>query len=150
MLDPVLYSIILKKNNWADFVEMRRVLDIGTLFAVVTSSRPLTHTEEMRERLKEMRELLFQPDPNAEAIMACDAAFHRLIEEELGNEQISTVIDYVTRLTIPSRTETIRKVLREGQMENFVALHEQLLDIVENRRSEDIVSAVSNHYRHWR
>ena len=31
MLDPMLYSIILQKNSWQEFVELRSVIDIGTL-----------------------------------------------------------------------------------------------------------------------
>lgn len=29
MLDPMLYSIILQKNSWQEFVELRSVIDIG-------------------------------------------------------------------------------------------------------------------------
>lgn len=35
MLDPMLYSIILQKNSWRDFVELRSVIDIGTLNVVI-------------------------------------------------------------------------------------------------------------------
>ena len=149
MLDPILYSIILQKNSWKDFIEMRRVLDIGTLSAVISSGRPLKHLDEMKAGVERMRQLFAEPEPDAKAVMACDAAFHELIEDELGNTQISTVISYITRLTIPSRTETIRKVIRDGETENFIALHEQLIDIVENRRGDLVVKAVSDHYRHW-
>ena len=31
MLDPMLYSLILKKRDWNDFVQLRAVIDIGTL-----------------------------------------------------------------------------------------------------------------------
>lgn len=35
MLDPMLYSIILQKNSWRDFVKLRSVIDIGTLNLVI-------------------------------------------------------------------------------------------------------------------
>ena len=149
MLDPIFYSIILRKNNWTDFVEMRKVLDIGTLAAVVSGNKPLRHLDEMKARVAEMRALFAREEPDAGEIMACDAAFHKLIEDELGNEQISTVITYITRMTIPSRMETIRKVIRNGEAGSFIALHEQLIDIVENRRGDLVVKAVNDHYKHW-
>ena len=35
MLDPMLYSLILQHNSWKDFVELRAVIDIGTLNIIV-------------------------------------------------------------------------------------------------------------------
>ena len=35
MLDPMLYSIILQKNSWQEFVELRSVIDIGTLNIII-------------------------------------------------------------------------------------------------------------------
>ena len=149
MLDPILYSIILRKNSWKDFVEMRRVLDLGTLTAVISRQEPLKHLDEMKAGIEEMRQLFSAGEPNAEAIMDCDVAFHRLIEDELGNEQISTVISYITRLTIPSRTQTVRDVIRDGAEDDFIRLHEQLVDIIENKRIDLVTQAVNDHYSHW-
>ena len=38
MLDPMLYSIILQKNSWQEFVELRSVIDIGTLNVIIQRS----------------------------------------------------------------------------------------------------------------
>ena len=35
LLDPMLYSIILKENSWQDFVELRSAIDIGILHVIV-------------------------------------------------------------------------------------------------------------------
>lgn len=150
MLDPILYSIILQNRNWYDFVEMRKVLDIGTLHVVVGRETPPRNLQSMRRQVEIMRRLMEQPEPDVEAIVAADVAFHRLITDETNNEQLSTITDYVTRLTVPSRTETTRKVIRIGDCENFIYLHEQLVDIIENKRADLIDKAVIDHYMHWK
>lgn len=150
MLDPILYSIILQKNSWADFVELRRVIDIGTLH-VVTARADTPHVlEELEETLAEMETALRAPHPDITFIMDCDTRFHNLITQATGNPQLETITDYITRLTIPSRMQTLAHVLEIGEAENLVTLHRQLLEILRTRRTDAIDTAVSDHYIYWK
>jgi DNA-binding FadR family transcriptional regulator len=54
MLDPMLYNIILRKNNWSDFVDMRRTIDIGTLYVVMRKIKDGSELEPVRRALKEL------------------------------------------------------------------------------------------------
>ena len=150
MLDPILYSIILQKNSWSDFVEMRKVIDTGTLHVVVGRNKTPANLEQLRKALGDMDRAIRRPDPQQDVIMACDTHFHNLITEATGNPQLASISDYVTRLTIPSRAKTLEKILAQGDFDNFIALHRQLLEIIENRRVDLIDQAVNDHYMYWK
>ena len=112
MLDPMLYSIILQKNSWQEFVELRSVIDIGTLNIIIQRNDIAS----------------FLPD------------LYR------------TITEYITRLTLPSRLETTRKVLAKGEaeIERFVELHRQLLSVIERRQVDEIAATVQDHYIFWK
>ena len=95
MLDPMLYSIILQKNSWQEFVE---------------------------------------------------------IANAAQNPMLATITEYITRLTLPSRLETTRKVLAKGEeeIERFVELHRQLLSVIERRQVDEIAATVQDHYIFWK
>ena len=48
ILSPVLYSIILQNNRWEDFVDLRRAIDIGTLYVLMSKEI----SEEQLDKLR--------------------------------------------------------------------------------------------------
>lgn len=150
MLDPMLYNIILQKNSWKDFVELRSVIDIGTLEVIIEKAKPEDTYKELHRILLNMEARLYDEVPNVDEIMKCDAQFHRAIAKMTNNPQIVTITDYITRLTIPSRMKTIKKVIENGEEENFAALHRQIVSVIEKREKDKIVKTVADHYVYWK
>ena len=137
MLDPMLYSIILQKNSWQEFVELRSVIDIGTLNIIIqrndiTSFLPDLFTGTFGELSAEMH----SPEPSVDKVLELDSRFHTQIANAAQNPMLATITEYITRLTMPSRLETTRKVLAKGEeeIERFVELHRQLLSVIERRQ----------------
>ena len=124
MLDPMLYSIILQKNSWQEFVELRSVIDIG----------------------------MHSPEPSVDKVLELDSRFHTQIANAAQNPMLATITEYITRLTLPSRLETTRKVLAKGEeeIERFVELHRQLLSVIERRQVDEIAATVQDHYIFWK
>ncbi|MCR5272648.1 MAG: GntR family transcriptional regulator [Lachnospiraceae bacterium] len=149
MLDPMLYSIILHKNSWQDFVQLRSVIDIGTLEVIITNAKPEdTYNEEHRILLK-MEAELYEDNPSVEKLMELDMQFHGAIAARTNNPQVVTITEYITMLTRPSRRETISRVIEQGSRQEFMALHKQMLDIIEKREIEKVVHTVLDHYIYW-
>ena len=64
-LDPMLYQIILKKNSWKDFVQLRAVIEIGTL-NVILENEPDQEKLKNLYRIQETMENALKkenPDP---------------------------------------------------------------------------------------
>ncbi|MDC7286950.1 GntR family transcriptional regulator [Blautia schinkii] len=150
MLDPMLYGIILQKDSWQDFIKLRTVLDIGTLYVAIRQEHTEKHVAKLKEIVAEMEECFFYEEPSVDEIMEYDEAFHREIAETAGNIQLVNITDYITRITIPSRKKTVEKIVRMKERDNFIGLHNQLIRVIEEKQSDQIEKAVLDHYVYWR
>ncbi len=150
MLDPMLYSIILKKNSWRDFVELRSVIDIGTLHVLINKSGTDELFPRLHQLLNKMEDEIHKSDPSVESIMDTDMRFHEMMAMGTGNPQLITITEYITRLTMPSRINTVREVIINGDEDNFIRLHRQWLSVLENHEVDKIDQTVTDHYVYWK
>lgn len=149
MLDPMLYNIILNKNDWRDFVTLRAVIDIGTLHLVLTLPGSAECLPELRRLLAALDAEMRKPDPSTEEIMELDTRFHTVIAQTTRNPQLSSVTEYITRLSKPSRMQTVERVLRSGEIDNFIDLHRQIIDLIAQRQADQVERVVLDHYVYW-
>ncbi|SES78307.1 DNA-binding transcriptional regulator, FadR family [Pseudobutyrivibrio sp. C4] len=150
MLDPMLYSIILKKNSWHDFVDLRFVIDIGTLQYIINEINKDEKFNDVRKVLLQMEAELCEENPDIDALLELDRKFHSILVEKANNPQLITITDYITRLTLPSRRATIEKIISDGQTDEFISLHRQMLEVVEKKEADKVVETVMNHYKYWK
>lgn len=150
MLDPMLYGIILQKNTWQNFIKLRTVIDIGTLFVVLRQENIDTQIRKLKEIVKDMKEIFHRKQISVDEVMEIDEKFHREVAIAADNEQLVNITDYITRITIPSRKKTIEKILSIQEGENFISLHEQLIQIIEQKQFDQIERAVQDHYVYWK
>lgn len=150
MLDPLLYSLILQKNSWRDFVELRAVIDIGTLNVVIQRQDITAFLPDLYRIFGEFSAELHTPEPSVDRVLELDSRFHTQIAAAAQNPMLATITEYITRLTLPSRLETTRKVLEDGEIEYFVDLHRQLLTVIERRQTDQIAKTIQDHYVFWK
>ena len=148
MLDPMLYSIILQKNSWQEFVELRSVIDIGTLNIIIQRNDITSFLPDLYRTFGELSAEMHSPEPSVDKVLELDSRFHT----QIANAAQTTITEYITRLTMPSRLETTRKVLAKGEeeIERFVELHRQLLSVIERRQVDEIAATVQDHYIFWK
>lgn len=149
MLDPMLYGIILQKNSWNDFVDLRRVIDIGTLYLVIRRGDTKELTKRLEACTEELKEKIEAMVPSAEDVMEADTRFHSAIADATKNEMIKSITRYITRITVQSRLKTIERVLEKGETKNFIELHRQMVQVIEQGDLGGIESAVIDHYVYW-
>lgn len=150
MLDPMLYGIILKQDSWQDLMELRRVMDIGTLHVVIGHSCTQEEINGLKQTVETMRKAMSAENPSVTAIMDADTDFHMQIARITKNEQLVGITEYITRITIPSRRKTIKRVLESGGMEPFIELHEQMIQVIEKKQYDQISRVVLDHYVYWK
>ena len=152
MLDPMLYSIILQKNSWQEFVELRPVIDIGTLNIIIQRNDITSFLPDLYRTFGELSAEMHSPEPSVDKVLELDSRFHTQIANAAQNPMLATITEYITRLTMPSRLETTRKVLAKGEeeIERFVELHRQLLSVIERRQVDEIAATVQDHYIFWK
>ena len=149
MLSPVLYSIILANNNWQDFVDLRRAIDIGTLFVLIGRHPKEEDLKNLYEALQKLEALVKAEKPNVQAITEADCAFHNEIVRLTNNPQLKTLSEYINRITVPSREKTTEAVIERGEIDSYVHLHRELYEIIRDGNKAAIEQAVLNHYVFW-
>ena len=97
-----------------------------------------------------MKEIFHRKQISVDEVMEIDEKFHREVAIAADNEQLVNITDYITRITIPSRKKTIEKILSIQEGENFISLHEQLIQIIEQKQFDQIERAVQDHYVYWK
>lgn len=150
MLNPMLYSLILKKRDWSDFVQLRAVIDIGTLHVALRNEDVVEVVPRLRELIRQTEEEMKKQEPSVERILELDLEFHNEIAKTIHNPQIDTITSEIVKLTVPSRRETTEHWIRSGQMERFVELHRQIADVIEARDMSRVDQVVTDHYVLWK
>lgn len=149
MMSPVLYSIILQYDSWQDFVDLRKAIDIGTLYVLMGKKPEEEDLNGLRETLQNLENAVVAKDLDVKRITEADCAFHNEIIRLTENPQLMTLSEYVNRITIPSREKTTEAVILNGEIEHYVHLHRELYEIIRDGRKEAIEQAVLNHYVFW-
>lgn len=150
MLDPMLYGLILKKRDWSDFVQLRAVIDIGTLHVALDNPDVGQIVPRLRNLIEEIGMEMNGPEPSVDRILELDLEFHQSIARVINNPQIDTLTNYITRMTVPSRRETVHIWLESGQIKKFLDLHRQIVDVIEKNDASRVKQAVEEHYVLWK
>jgi DNA-binding FadR family transcriptional regulator len=150
MLDPMLYGLILRKSDWNDFVQLRAVIEIGTLEVALQNPDVVAVVPRLHELIDELDAEMRKDDPNEDRILEMDLEFHSAIARTIHNPQIDTVTSYIVRMTVPSRRDTVKKWLEKDEIDKFLNLHRQIADVIEKRDTERITQAVTEHYVLWK
>ncbi len=150
MLDPVLFSLILQKNSRNDFVGLREMIDIGVLNVIIQRKDITAFLPRIYLTFGEMSAELHSEEPDAERVLELDNRFHFEIAAAAQNPMIETIVDYINRLTLPSRMEATRMAIETGDIEHFIDLHREMIRIIEDRKVSEIVRVVNDHYIYWK
>jgi len=149
MLDPMLYGIILQSNNWQDFIDLRRVIDIGILYVMLRKEKSLEDMAALHRSLADLEERTADLNASVEEIHQADCQFHRQLTLLSHNPQLITLTDYINRITIPSRIETTRFILEQGKRDLYIRMHQKIVHIVETSDFSKIEQTVTEHYTFW-
>ncbi len=149
MLSPVLYSLILQNNRWEDFVDLRRAIDIGTLYVLMGKPLGEEQLTPLLRALEELEAAVGCPELDVGRITEADCHFHNVIISLTRNPQLITLSEYINRITVPSREKTTETVIAEGAIESYIRLHRQLYEIILHADKANIERAVLDHYVFW-
>lgn len=150
MLNPLLYSLILQKRDWQDFVQLREVIEIGVLHEAMTDGKIREIVPALNGCILGMQEAAGETPPNVDRILELDLAFHLAITDAIHNPQVSTVYEYITRISVPSRRTSIEKWIADQNMDLFLNLHRQIAETIEAGNTSSIEQVVRAHYVYWR
>lgn len=150
MLDPMLYGMILENDCGDDFVDLRAVMDIGVLNVIIQRKDFSKFLPKLYLTFGELTAELHSEHPDVQKAIELDNRFHAEIAAAASNPMINTIVDYINRLTYLSRLKSTKTVIESGDVDNFCALHRDILNVIEERRVGDISKVVYDHYVYWK
>ncbi len=148
MFNPVLYGMIVEQSALEDLIEVRRVFDQGVAQLAIAKGTE-KDMENIRSQCEEFIHQLQHFNGNLEILLQCDINFHRSIEAAAHNALLPNLSQVITKLTIPSRRETIRRGMEAGNVQYFIDCHRLLADVIINRQSERVLETINDHYDMW-
>lgn len=148
MLYPILYGIILQKDSKGQIVNLRKVIDIGIL-QVAMKSMTEEELHGLQDVLAEMEEELLKEQPSSSVLFDIDVKFHSVIVGVLQNVLLESIGYYVDKITRNTRVLAIEDVLEQDKREEFIRLHQEMIDMLKEKKEEEIHRVVEQHYQYW-
>lgn len=150
MLDPLLYSLILQNRDWKDFVQLREVIEIGVLHEAMADAGIRDIVPALEGYIADMQEAARRTPPNIDGILEKDLAFHLAVTDAIHNPLVTTVYEYITRISVPSRRISIEKWIADQNMDLFLDLHRRIVRTIEEGDQASIEKVIRAHYVYWR
>lgn len=148
MLYPILYGIILQKDSKEQIVELRKVIDVG-IFQEAMKKMTKQEIEALDEELERMKKEIYRENASSLEMFDSDVRFHAVITGILNNRLIESIGDYVDKITRQSRIEAIDYILENGYQNDFIKLHQEIIDVFKEKKEDKIIEIIDKHYKYW-
>ena len=148
MLDPMLYGILLDKNLRIDIIQVRKVLDTGMLYQIISMITD-EKMNKIQQEFESLKTVVLGDGVSAKQVLQADVDFHRALVESTGNPILCNIHEYVDRITTPSREKTVELVLEKKQAEKFILLHQKIINLLLEKNYQNIESVLAEHYQFW-
>lgn len=148
MLYPVLYGIILQKDSANQIVELRKIMDVGILqLSMDKLDDAGLHAAD--QAMENLEIAVHGEHVTAHDIFEADVQFHRVLVDISKNNLLEGICYYVDKITKASRLRVCEKFLEDGEMEDFLFRHQEIVRILREKNHDAINEVVKHHYQHW-
>jgi GntR family transcriptional repressor for pyruvate dehydrogenase complex len=147
MLDPLVYGLILEGGGSDKLIELRRIFDKGILQTAVERATK-EHIEEIHRQFEAFKSIVNSTD-DEKTILEADIAFHSFLENVLDNPLVNKISIVINRLTYPTRLLASKEFIMNGEKDKLIQLHQHLVNIIVNRDSASVSSAMEEHFQYW-
>ena len=148
LLDPMLYGILLDKNLRINIIQVRKVLDTGMLYQIISMITD-EKMDKIQQEFESLKTVVLGEGVAAKQVLQADVDFHRALVESTGNPILCNMHEYVDRITTPSREKTVELVLEKNQAEKFILLHQKIINLLLEKNYQNIESVLAEHYQFW-
>ena len=151
MINPMLYHIILQKENaYDDLIELRKMVENGIMHIVLEKDLTPQEVDVIQRCCDSLIQVLKTTPDNTQTILDLDIAFHDEIAKATHNSLIQVINSLVAELTKDSRAKTIEKVIQAGDAQYLIDTHEELMRVIATRNFEELDRALNDSYFFWK
>ena len=145
MIDPMIYGIILHQDSFDDLMELRQMLETGTMRLAILKCTD-EELDKLSSLLQKMHDIAENSGNKVDEFFETDNDFHDLIQE-MGKNPLTDKINRVVRtLTYAMRYDTVKTMIESGRSEELISAHERLYDILKTKDVGNLDEDVRNSY----
>lgn len=128
ILDPLILKLVLSKGNPQKLLELREMVELGTLYSVIKNVRTedIVKMEEAT-RLLEVESEKEQPD--AKVIVERDLNFHHALVDASHNELIQEIAKAILEMFFP----LVRESLARMGVKQAIKDHKKIIEAIRER-----------------
>lgn len=150
MINPMIYRVILARQDSQELIGLRKILDMGISKLVIQQGLSKERTAKLEALYEALVRELRAAEPNLETIAEADLRFHDGIARATHNELAVALNDLLQDLTTESRLRSIRRIFDNNDSEYLVRVHRKHLDALEKKPGSDIEEALEYSYIYWK
>ncbi|AEE92081.1 Regulatory protein GntR HTH [Tepidanaerobacter acetatoxydans Re1] len=149
MLNPMIYGLILEGGSSPAMIELRQLFDVGILKLAIekATEKDIKH---IFETLTELRKVVQKQQPDKNEILDADIMFHRALEAAVKNPLVNKIGIVIERLSYPTRARAVEQFIRNGELNELLEMHEQMLNVVIERNEAVVGQIIDEHYKYWK
>lgn len=149
MINPLIYYLIMKKDNSIEIVELRRLFEVGVLELAIGKA-----TDEDIKKLEiihlELTKMAESGNINFEQITQIEFDFHQEIIKIAKNSLIEKMGDIINRLTKPSLIKTVRNIIDTSSIDFIINIHTEIILLIKNKDYANIRNVIEKSYSKWK
>ena len=140
MLNPLLYGVLLGRQNMEELSELRAILESG-LARLAAENMSEWDMEPLRDLCAQLRGAALAEQTEAEKVDRIYQSLHDAIGQLSGNGMAGRIEGYIRKITTVPRQKALEDLLAEGRGEAFCQPQERLLEL-KQIRTEDLYRVV--------
>ena len=148
MLFPVLYGIIPQKDSAKQLIEMRKIIDVGILQLAI-DKLDFQSLHKLEQAMKELEQTLLAAQVKASDIFEADTEFHKVLVDITENALLEGICYYVDQITKASRLKAIEMFLDAKATEEFLCMHRDMVQVLQEKNRARISEVIEKHYEYW-
>ena len=150
MINPMIYRVILARQDYQELIGLRKILDMGISKLVIQQGLSEERTAKLEALYEDLVRELRAKEPDLETIAKADLRFHDGVARATHNELAVTLNDVLQDLTTESLLRSIRRIFDNNDSEYLVRVHRMHLDALERKPGSDIEEALDYSYLYWK
>ncbi len=148
MMEPMIYGLILEGGSTPAVLELRHIFEVGVLQLAIEKATE-ADVERLNAALKYLEKTI-RHSPTTEALMMADISFHDEMQRIAGNPLVEKMSFVVERVARGSRQKATERFRANGELDELLALHRNLYEVVASRDKARVVDAMNDHFRYWK
>lgn len=146
MIDPMIYGIILDKNeDYENLMELRELMEVGVVHLAMKKYND-KDIQNLESRLSDMKEEIQKGIDNIGRIFEADNQFHDAVSMMGHNLLVDKINKVVRMLTHTVRLKTVTRMVDTGRGMELYEAHEKICDMLRDKSEKHINETIRSTY----